>query len=90
MTAEGVLNRENQVGAARAVTDLAARAAGNPDLALRTWVLSTEPLMADGESVGPRTPVRISRRRLARNSTASAVKSKKSIARAECSSSHWN
>jgi hypothetical protein len=42
LTPEGVLNREKQVGVVREVTDLIAQAAGNPDLALRTWVLSTE------------------------------------------------
>jgi phenylpyruvate tautomerase PptA (4-oxalocrotonate tautomerase family) len=42
LTPEGVLNREKQVGVVREVTDLMAQAAGNLDLARRTWVLITE------------------------------------------------
>lgn len=42
LTPAGVLDRDKQLGVVRELTDIAAAAAGNPDLAARTWVLLTE------------------------------------------------
>jgi phenylpyruvate tautomerase PptA (4-oxalocrotonate tautomerase family) len=42
LTPVGVLNREKQLGVVRELTDLVAKAAGDPTLAERTWVLITE------------------------------------------------
>ncbi len=42
LTPVGVLNREKQIGVVRELTDLVAKAAGDPSLAERTWVLITE------------------------------------------------
>ncbi len=42
LTNAGALDRDKQVAAVRALTDVVARAAGDPSLAERTWVLLTE------------------------------------------------
>ena len=42
LTNAGALDRDRQVAAVRALTDVVARAAGDPSLAERTWVLLTE------------------------------------------------
>jgi phenylpyruvate tautomerase PptA (4-oxalocrotonate tautomerase family) len=42
LTPVGVLNREKQLGVVRELTDLVAKAAADPTLAERTWVLITE------------------------------------------------
>lgn len=42
LTPVGVLNREKQLGVVRELTDIVAKAAGDPTLADRTWVLITE------------------------------------------------
>lgn len=42
LTPVGVLDRDKQLGVVEELTDIAAKAAGNPDLAKRTWVLLTE------------------------------------------------
>ena len=42
LTPVGVLNREKQLGVVRELTDLVAKAAGDPSLVDRTWVLITE------------------------------------------------
>jgi phenylpyruvate tautomerase PptA (4-oxalocrotonate tautomerase family) len=42
LTPVGVLNRDKQVGVVKEMTDIVARAAGDPSLAGRTWVLITE------------------------------------------------
>jgi phenylpyruvate tautomerase PptA (4-oxalocrotonate tautomerase family) len=42
LTPVGVLNREKQLGVVRELTDIVAKAAGDPTLADRTWVLLTE------------------------------------------------
>ncbi len=42
LTNAGALDREKQIAVVRQLTDLVARAAGDPSLADRTWVLLTE------------------------------------------------
>jgi phenylpyruvate tautomerase PptA (4-oxalocrotonate tautomerase family) len=42
LTPVGVLDRDKQVGVVREMTDIVARAAGDPGLTERTWVLITE------------------------------------------------
>lgn len=42
LTPVGVLNREKQIGVVRELTDIVAKAAGDPTLTERTWVLITE------------------------------------------------
>jgi phenylpyruvate tautomerase PptA (4-oxalocrotonate tautomerase family) len=42
LTPVGVLNRDKQLGVVKEMTDIVASAAGDPDLAQRTWVLITE------------------------------------------------
>ena len=42
LTNAGALNRDKQVAVVRQLTDLVAKAAGDPTLAERTWVLLTE------------------------------------------------
>ncbi len=42
LTPVGVLDRDKQLGVVRELTDLVAKAAGDPTLAERTWVLITE------------------------------------------------
>jgi phenylpyruvate tautomerase PptA (4-oxalocrotonate tautomerase family) len=42
LTPKGVLDRDKQLGVVRDLTDIVARAAGDPSLAGRTWVLLTE------------------------------------------------
>ncbi len=42
LTPVGVLNRDKQLGVVRELTDIVAKAAGDPTLAERTWVLITE------------------------------------------------
>jgi phenylpyruvate tautomerase PptA (4-oxalocrotonate tautomerase family) len=42
LTPVGVLNREKQLGVVRELTDIVAKAAGDPTVANRTWVLITE------------------------------------------------
>ena len=42
LTPVGVLNRDKQVGVVKEMTDIVARAAGDPTLVGRTWVLITE------------------------------------------------
>lgn len=42
LTPVGVLSRDKQLGVVRELTDLVARAGGDPTLADRTWVLITE------------------------------------------------
>ena len=42
LTPVGVLDREKQLGVVRELTDIVAAAAGDPDVAERTWVLLTE------------------------------------------------
>jgi len=42
LTPVGVLNREKQLGVVRELTDLVAKAAADPTLTERTWVLITE------------------------------------------------
>ena len=42
LTPVGVLDRDKQIGVVQELTEIAVRAAGNPDLASRTWVLLTE------------------------------------------------
>ena len=42
LTPAGVLNREQQLGVVRDITELVADAAGDPSLVDRTWVLITE------------------------------------------------
>ena len=42
LTPAGVLDRDKQLGVVRELTDIVAAAAGDPDLADRTWVLITE------------------------------------------------
>jgi len=42
LTPAGVLDREKQLGVVRELTDIVARSAGVPSLAVRTWVLITE------------------------------------------------
>jgi phenylpyruvate tautomerase PptA (4-oxalocrotonate tautomerase family) len=42
LTPVGVLDREKQLGVVRELTDIVAKAAGDPSLAERTWVLITE------------------------------------------------
>jgi phenylpyruvate tautomerase PptA (4-oxalocrotonate tautomerase family) len=42
LTPIGVLNREKQIGVVRELTDIIAKAAGDPSLTERTWVLITE------------------------------------------------
>jgi phenylpyruvate tautomerase PptA (4-oxalocrotonate tautomerase family) len=42
LTPTGVLNRDQQLGVVRELTDLVAKAARDPTLAERTWVLLTE------------------------------------------------
>ncbi len=42
LTPAGVLDREKQLGVVKELTEIAARASGDPTLAERTWVLLTE------------------------------------------------
>lgn len=42
LTPVGVLDREKQLGVVKELTEIVARAAGDPSLASRTWVLITE------------------------------------------------
>lgn len=42
LTPVGVLDRDKQIGIVRELTEIAAQAAGDPELARRTWVLLTE------------------------------------------------
>ena len=42
LTPVGVLNRDKQLGVVQELTDIVAKAAGDPTLAERTWVLITE------------------------------------------------
>jgi phenylpyruvate tautomerase PptA (4-oxalocrotonate tautomerase family) len=42
LTPVGVLDRDKQLGVVKELTDIIARAAGDPSLAGRTWVLLTE------------------------------------------------
>jgi phenylpyruvate tautomerase PptA (4-oxalocrotonate tautomerase family) len=42
LTPAGVLDRDKQLGVVKALTEIVARAAGDPTLAERTWVLLTE------------------------------------------------
>jgi phenylpyruvate tautomerase PptA (4-oxalocrotonate tautomerase family) len=42
LTPVGVLSRDKQLGVVRELTDIVAKAAGDPTLAERTWVLITE------------------------------------------------
>jgi phenylpyruvate tautomerase PptA (4-oxalocrotonate tautomerase family) len=42
LTPVGVLDRDKQLGVVAELTDIAAKAAGDPTLAERTWVLLTE------------------------------------------------
>jgi phenylpyruvate tautomerase PptA (4-oxalocrotonate tautomerase family) len=42
LTPAGVLDREKQLGVVKELTEIVAAAAGDPDLAGRTWVLLTE------------------------------------------------
>jgi phenylpyruvate tautomerase PptA (4-oxalocrotonate tautomerase family) len=42
LTPAGVLDREKQLGVVKELTEIIARAAGEPTLAERTWVLLTE------------------------------------------------
>lgn len=42
LTPAGVLDREKQLGVVKELTQIAARASGDPTLAERTWVLLTE------------------------------------------------
>ena len=42
LTPAGVLDRDKQLGVVKDLTEIVARAAGNPSLAQRTWVLLTE------------------------------------------------
>jgi phenylpyruvate tautomerase PptA (4-oxalocrotonate tautomerase family) len=42
LTPIGVLNREKQVGVVKEMTDIVSKAAGDPGLVNRTWVLITE------------------------------------------------
>ena len=42
LTPAGVLDRDKQLGVVKDLTEIVARAAGDPSLAQRTWVLLTE------------------------------------------------
>jgi phenylpyruvate tautomerase PptA (4-oxalocrotonate tautomerase family) len=42
LTPAGVLNRDKQLGVVKELTEIVVAAAGDPDLAARTWVLITE------------------------------------------------
>jgi phenylpyruvate tautomerase PptA (4-oxalocrotonate tautomerase family) len=42
LTPTGVLDRDKQLGVVKELTEIVARAAGDPSLAQRTWVLLTE------------------------------------------------
>ena len=42
LTPAGVLDRDKQLGVVKELTEIVARAAGDPTLAQRTWVLLTE------------------------------------------------
>jgi phenylpyruvate tautomerase PptA (4-oxalocrotonate tautomerase family) len=42
LTPAGVLNREKQLGVVKELTEIVVAAAGDPDLAARTWVLIVE------------------------------------------------
>ena len=42
LTPVGVLDRQKQLGVVKELTEIVARAAGDPSLASRTWVLITE------------------------------------------------
>ena len=42
LTNSGALDRDKQIAVVRQLTDLVAKAAGDPALAQRTWVLLTE------------------------------------------------
>ena len=42
LTPVGVLDRDKQLGVVRELTDIVATAAGDPEVAQRTWVLITE------------------------------------------------
>ena len=42
LTPVGVLNREKQIGVVQELTEIVAKAAGDPSLTERTWVLITE------------------------------------------------
>ena len=42
LTPTGALDRDKQIGVVKELTEIVARAAGDPSLALRTWVLLTE------------------------------------------------
>jgi phenylpyruvate tautomerase PptA (4-oxalocrotonate tautomerase family) len=42
LTPTGVLDRNKQIGVVKELTEIVARAAGDPSLAQRTWVLLTE------------------------------------------------
>jgi phenylpyruvate tautomerase PptA (4-oxalocrotonate tautomerase family) len=42
LTPTGVLDRDKQLGVVKELTEIVARAAGDPNLAQRTWVLLTE------------------------------------------------
>jgi phenylpyruvate tautomerase PptA (4-oxalocrotonate tautomerase family) len=42
LTPTGVLDRDKQIGVVKELTEIVARAAGDPSLAQRTWVLLTE------------------------------------------------
>ena len=42
LTPAGVLDRDKQLGVVKDLTEIVARAAGDPSLARRTWVLLTE------------------------------------------------
>jgi phenylpyruvate tautomerase PptA (4-oxalocrotonate tautomerase family) len=42
LTPSGVLDRDKQLGVVKELTEIVARAAGDPTLAQRTWVLLTE------------------------------------------------
>ena len=42
LTPAGVLDRDKQLGVVKELTEIVARAAGDPTLSQRTWVLLTE------------------------------------------------
>jgi phenylpyruvate tautomerase PptA (4-oxalocrotonate tautomerase family) len=42
LTPAGVLNRDKQLGVVKELTDIVVAAAGDPELAARTWVLIVE------------------------------------------------
>ena len=68
LTNAGALNRDKQVAVVRQLTDLVAKAAGDPTLAERTWVLLTEAAPGGWGLWARRTPTKNSSRLRGRRS----------------------